>query len=655
MVTGERAFLRETAAETMTAILREDSPEIAATSGVPVSFERIIRRCLEKKPESRFRSAQDLAFSLEALSGPASSPPSEAAAAARDLQLSRTTRAGRWLVPMAGLVAMALAAAGGVWYGRQPFGGAAGPRTLVDPPVFQRLTFEDARIEAARFAPDGRTVVYSQESSGIRRTLLTRLEFPGATALPIDGALLMAVSPDAELAFATNQRGPQGVKEGTLARVPLLGGAPRPVVDGVNFADWSSAGELAIVRVVGSQQRLEFPIGTVLFQTEGEIGWPRVAPDGQHVAFLDWPIKNDDRGTLVIVDRKGVRGAVSPPWASVRGIAWAPSGDEVWYTAAAAGTDYAIQGFGIGRQERRILSAPASMVLHDITRDGKVLIARYDRTIRVEASIGGDSSIRDLSWLGDSFGRDISPDGTRVLLSYNGRGSSADYDVYVRGSNDAEATRIGEGQAQKFSPDGTSVLTVVHGPPARLVIHPIGTGDTRTVKTGDVTVTLAGWLGKTDRLIVIGTEPGKGVRAYVTDERGTAPRAITPEGITGDTDRVAISHDGQRVVFRSPERAMTIYSPAGGPSVSANGFESRENAIGWTSDDRMILTLTNGRPRQLVAVEPSTGKRAILRTFTLSSPTLSGPDDVIQTADGRSYVANYQQRTMTLYVVEGLK
>jgi eukaryotic-like serine/threonine-protein kinase len=186
---------------------------------------------------------------------------------------------------MAALAATALVAATGVWYGRQASGGPAGSRTAVDPPVFQRLTFEEARIEAARFAPDGRTVVYSQRTGGTRRMLLTRLEFPGATALPIEDGLVMAVSSNAELAFATNHRGPQDVKEGTLARVPLLGGAPRPVVDGVNYADWSPAGELAIVRVVGSQQRLEFPVGTVLFQTEGEIDWPRVSPDGQHVAF----------------------------------------------------------------------------------------------------------------------------------------------------------------------------------------------------------------------------------------------------------------------------------------------------------------------------------------------------------------------------------
>jgi hypothetical protein len=469
----------------------------------------------------------------------------------------------------------------------------------------------------------------------------------------------MAVSSNAELAFATNQQDLQTIREGTLSRVPLLGGAPRPVVDRVNYADWGPGGsDLAIVRVVGSQQRLEFPIGTVLFQTEGEIGWPRVSPDGEHVAFLDWPVPDDDRGAVVIVDRKGVRLAVSPSWEAVRGLAWVPSGDEVWYTAADTRTDYAyaIQALGIGRSERRVFSAPADVIVHDIAKDGRVLFARYDRTIRVEASIAGETSLRDLSWLGGSFGRDISSDGRRVLLSNFGRGSSPNYDVYVRGSNDAVATRVGEGQPQQFLSDGKSALAVIHGPPSRLVVHPIGPGESKTVMTGNVTVTQARSLGSTERLLIIGTEPGNGVRAYVTDIKGATPRAITPAGITGDANHVAVSRDGQRVVFRSPEEgAMTIYSTTGEPPRAVNGFESGEAAIGWTSDDRMVLTLTNSKPRQLVAVDPSTGKRTTLRTFTPASPGLTGPSDFAQTPDGRSYVANYQQRKMTLFVVQGLK
>src|SRR5438309_945267 len=70
MLSGRRAFKRDTAAETMTAILKEEPPEFGETATpIPGGVERITRRCLEKSPEQRFQSAKDLAFALEALSG----------------------------------------------------------------------------------------------------------------------------------------------------------------------------------------------------------------------------------------------------------------------------------------------------------------------------------------------------------------------------------------------------------------------------------------------------------------------------------------------------------------------------------------------------------------------------------------------------------
>jgi len=102
-------------------------------------------------------------------------------------------------------------------------------------------------------------------------------------------------------------------------------------------------------------------------------------------------------------------------------------------------------------------------------------------------------------------------------MSHFGEGSSPNYDVYVRGSRDAEVTRIGEGQAQQFSPDSNTALAVIHGPPSRLVIHPVGPGDTKTVATGNVLVTEARWFPDGKRLLIMGAEPAKGRRAYVTD------------------------------------------------------------------------------------------------------------------------------------------
>src|SRR4029450_8820437 len=70
MLSGQRAFHRDSAAETMSAILREEPPDPSATNkNVQPGLERIVRHCLEKNPEERFYSARDVAFDLEALSG----------------------------------------------------------------------------------------------------------------------------------------------------------------------------------------------------------------------------------------------------------------------------------------------------------------------------------------------------------------------------------------------------------------------------------------------------------------------------------------------------------------------------------------------------------------------------------------------------------
>ena len=651
MVSGQRAFQRETAAETMTAILREDLPEPAADAPIPPVIDRIVRHCVEKKPEGRFRSAHDLAFALEAVTG----PPSTSAIAPPPAAVAASARGRSWIVAgLAAALVVALTAAGAMWYGRQTATGVGGASL---PPQFRQLTFEDTVIESARFAPDGRTVVYtSARAIGESRIKLTRLESPGATALSVPNAMLQSVSSDAEMLVGLNPQRLGAIEEMTLVRMPLLGGAPRPVLEHVTFADWGAAdGAIAVVHVVGSQQRLEYPIGSVLYQTEGEIGYLRVSPTGDRVAFLDWPVKNDDRGTVVIVDRKGGRQVISRAWEGVRGLAWSPSGAEVWYTAAAAGSDYDMWAAGPGRPEHRIYSAPGGIVLQDVTRDGKALITRYDRTIHVEGSFDDARAVQDLSWLGDSFAQDISRDGRRILLSHFGQGSSPNYDVYVRGSRDADASRIGEGQGQQFSPDGTAVLAVIHGPPSRVVIHPIGAGTTRTVPTGNVTVTHGRWFPDGRRLLVIGTEPSKGVRAYVTDVGGTAPRPITPEGITYRGDQIAFADDGSRAAFRSPDGGVMLYATDQAAPVPARGFTAEEIPIGWAGDDRSLLVLEGTPPRRVVGVDVATGRRTTVRDIAPSNPALIGPSSVFLTPDGRSYVANYQLRRMTVFLVDGLK
>jgi serine/threonine protein kinase len=115
MIAGQRAFRRETAAETMTAILKEDPPEISTTTKpVAPAVERIVRRCLEKKPLQRFQSARDLAFNLDGVTGMTSTGATAQAPAVAE------KKQRNWFMPAAAAFACLLLGGGATEPRRSP-------------------------------------------------------------------------------------------------------------------------------------------------------------------------------------------------------------------------------------------------------------------------------------------------------------------------------------------------------------------------------------------------------------------------------------------------------------------------------------------------------------------------------------------------------
>jgi hypothetical protein len=258
----------------------------------------------------------------------------------------------------------------------------------------------------------------------------------------------------------------------------------------------------------------------------------------------------------------------------------------------------------------------------------------------------------DLSWLGQSLMRDISPDGTRVVLTYSGPGSTANYNVYVRGTDGSDVVQIGEGQAQQFSPDGAWVLSVIHGPPVRLVLLPTGPGAARDVPIGAVDVTDARFLGDGRHLIVVGSEPGRGRRAYYADLAGNL-RPMTPDNISFLSNMLPVARDG-RVAVRAADGRVRIYA-IDGQAAPVAGLAPDELPIAWTDDDRALLVVTPDRA-SITRVDPVSGARR-------AGPVLRPPDpasaaqwrSVHFTPDGRSYAANYGRTTTRLFLIDGLR
>ena len=358
MATGKRAFQRGTGPETLVAVIR-DEPEplavLAPKSPAPVRW--IVERLLAKDPEERYASSKDLARDLKSVRDHLTETSfSGGLEAAEPVKVRRRG----WALPA--LLALAAGIAAGFLL-RNLTGSKTGP-----PPAIKQLTFARGAIRTARFAPDGQTIVYGAAWEGLPLEIFsTRADSSESRSLGLPSADVLAISSTGELAISLHRRYMFGFQSvGTLARVPLAGGAPREVLEDVEDADWSPDGaNLAVTRVVSNRGRVEYPVGKALYDTAGWAGSVRVSPDGRLVAFIDHPQKGDNNGTLKVVDLNG-KVRLNGPF-SIRGLAWSPRGDEVF-----SGDGSGIKATTLAGKTRIVWLAPGGGV-GDIARDGRML------------------------------------------------------------------------------------------------------------------------------------------------------------------------------------------------------------------------------------------------------------------------------------------
>ena len=154
--------------------------------------------------------------------------------------------------------------------------------------------------------------------------------------------------------------------------------------DDVKYADWSPDGtQLAIIRSVDGIDRLEYPIGTVLVQPaagEGSgLGFVRISPDGQRVAFVHYRSPESLAGRVAVVDRAGKVTTLTDDYANIHGLAW--KGSEIWYTAADDALLFrAFLAVTLEGAKRTVMRVPTNVTLWDALPDGRVVFAQTDIT-----------------------------------------------------------------------------------------------------------------------------------------------------------------------------------------------------------------------------------------------------------------------------------
>jgi len=528
--------------------------------------------------------------------------------------------------------------------------------TQAQPPDFQRLTVRRGTVYSARFAPDGHTVVYAASWDGAPVEIFSSdLKLPGARSLGLPSTQLLAISSSGDLAVlqSLDARFLQTYR-GTLGRVPLTGGSPRQLAESVDWTDWAPDGtNLAIVREASGKQRLEFPVGHVLYETTGWISHPRVSPKGDLVAFLDHPICEDDRGVVAIVDLAGHKTVLSTGWETAQGLAWFPGGNEIGFSAAQSGLERHIYAVDLQGRQRLVFRAPGCVTLQDIFSDGSLLVTRDDERVGMMALAPGASKEQEFSWRDWSAPRDISKDGSTVLFDEEGEEAGPNYTVAVRDLKGSPPIPLGEGMAGSLSPDGKWAASNVGG--VRLLLLPTGAGTPKQLEPGDIQQYryAPNWMPDGKQLLFSGNRAGHAVQCFVESIEGGKPQPVTPEGISF----CQVSPDGKSIAAEglTTDGAM-LFTLNGGATRRIPGLLPAE-IFAWTSDPRFLYVYERKPPPvRIYRLNIESGQRQMVKELTHSDPAgLRDLSNIHFSSDGRAYVYSYVRMLSQLYLVKGLK
>jgi Tol biopolymer transport system component len=650
MLSGKRPFQKDTAAETMAAILKEEPPELSGTDKpVPPGLDRIVRHCLEKEPSSRFQTARDVGFALESLSQ---------ATTAGTAPLRAGGRRRRLAVAALGIT-LAVGLVGFFLLGRRS-------ATLASP-TFQKLTFGKGWVGAARFTADGNSIVYSARWEDRDLQLHTsRLDAPVANTVEPGQALVVGIH-GGEMAVLLppeigSSRAQQYSRGWLLATLPVGGGTPRPVLEGVFAADWSPDGKaFAVVRSDGGRRRLEFPPGHVLFETAGGIGSPRISPRGDYVAFAHSRVTGDIAGSVDVVDSSGKLTILSDGWGGVQSVAWRPDGREVWFSAGRIWGWYSVHAVTLDGKLRTVLEAAGSLELKDVFRDGRVLLSSGTITNEIWGRGPGDSAERSFSWLDGSGAFGVSADGTSLLLCEVSVGGGPTRSVFLRRLDGSVPVRLGAGRARGLSPDGAWALSTLQAPEPALLAIPTGAGETRRLPRGSLAgYHWASFFPDGRRILIVGHEAGRPMRLFVQDVASGGPRPLSAEGFRVPEPSACVSPDGKWIVA-TPEggTAAPVLLPVdGGEPRPVEGLGATDIPIAFSQDGRSLFVRESApiRLARVVRFDLGTRTRTLWKELRPRDP--SGAWFVYQPVlarDGEVYFYTLIRELDNLYLVDGLR
>ncbi|MCI0447183.1 protein kinase, partial [bacterium] len=634
MATGTQAFKRDSPVQTLSAIVSEEAIPISELNPkVPIPIRWLIERCLSKSADHRYGATVDLYHELRNIRDHISETTWRGATE----PVARKTKwrfAALILVLLTSLVAVAYLFSSKL------------KRPEIQLPTYQLLTFSRGYVSSAKFTPDGHTVVYGAlMNENPLQLYSTRPGNPESVALSLPSAEILSVSSKGDLAIL--------IPQNRLAVAPLAGGTPRDIAENILDADWSPDGNhLAVVRLVeGTTSRLEFPIGKVLYESHGQILFPRVSPDGKTIAFVDAPGglmgPNMAQRSIAIIDQTGNKKRFDR---DSHNLAWSKKENAIWYVDyEGEGSSSTLHSITLSGQHRILTRLDGAIELMDISDAGNLLLVRNDKRIVTRGYFQGQKE-RDFSWFDGSMAMSLSADGSKLLLDEYLTAGGWHGKIFLWKSNLSLPIAFGDGVGCAISPDGRWVLALIYDQEHDLfdlTLLPTGPGTPTKLKRGPIKEfkPWGSFFPDSKRILFSGIEEGGGWRCYVQEIPNGEPKPITPEGTrTRWQSANPISPDGKTIVGMGQMQKMYLYPVRGGEPRLIPGFVATDHFLSWDSDGENLYVFTQSElPGRIFKLNSVSGKRELWKE--VMPPDRSGVREIAKivfTPDAKTFFYSYE-------------
>ncbi len=517
--------------------------------------------------------------------------------------------------------------------------------------TYQQITFHKGFVGSARFTRDGKQILYSAEWNGHpSRVFITQISGRDPRELEQIGGYLASVSPNGEIAVYTD---PADSKKCRLLRVPLNGGVPHVLKDRAVHLDFGPRGDLCTVVEEKSVMFVEYPPGNRIYTSRGWISDLRVSPAGPQVAFAEHLVPYDDAGRVVVVDSVSRRVRfLSSGWESLEGLAWQPSGREIWFTAAHSGIDRALRAVDLSGKARFIAELPGALVLRDISAEGKILVTEGSQRVSMSLGDADTSTFQDISWLDRSNIAALTPDGKSVLFDESGAGGGKQYSIFLYSPGQKGPQRIGDGRALDLSSDGRWVLSQSASDPTAITVYSVRNRATWQISTGGVSYTWAKFIPNRQEILLAGSYPNRAPELF----RQNLPRGLPiPLHRNVQMENVVINAAGTLAVGASPDCRLAVLD------LTNNGVRYIPRQAGYypsavLDNGEVVLSRTTGHLLSVDLLDLNTGRTRAYRRIQL--PDSSGVDRIMPVhfaRDRKTFAYSSQQALSNLFLISGLQ